>query len=786
MKTIGKLRATRTFRLLGGAESDEEHPTPSGPVILHLSARIPGARLLFLLLLFFISGFSALVYQTAWQRMLGLFSGSDLISAAIVVGAFLLGLGLGSLLASSFADRLTDRGAVFGFALCETGIAGFAIASKVIFYDFLFSQMVAIADSRVLVFFVAFLALLIPTLLMGLSLPLLAKGSVRNIETASERISWLYGLNTLGAAAGAFAAGCFIIGAVGYDVTVKLAAVLNLAVGAGALFLAMGFRAEGWKSSLRPTTTPEAATRMRPRVWQWCFLVFVSGFIIISLEILWFRVIGSLLQTNAYSFALVLGWFLFGDAVGIFVGAIAIKYIVRPRQLFFWLQGAVTLYALGALWLVAIAHRWPVVYGLFIGADTDMPPSAGHIAIILGAVALMVMPPAALLGMSFPITQKAIQNDPAVIGQRVGLIQFANIIGNTVGSIVTGLILLQYLGTSGSLRLLALLGLMFICTLVAEGLRTGTGWRGQLGHAVLAVVLLIAFVSFPNNVDFWSRLHGAERGSQVILGEDRTGISLMKYELPEKGYLFVAGHEQSKVPFYGIHGLLGFLGVLVHPSPKSVLVVGHGTGGTVYGAGANPAIDRVRVVEIVAPIYEIMQKFSTLGGKTAVDRLLIDPRIKRSVGDARHVLFTEPDRYDVIEADAVYPRTSLSGLLYSVEYFRQVRARLNPGGICVQWVPSERTLNSFLSAFPFVVELFDGGILLGSERPVHFDAEAVASHLHEPKLHAYLEEAGWDANAIGDKLLSSRVTVYGPDHPRRDDINTDLFPKDEFFLSGYN
>jgi hypothetical protein len=102
----------------------------------------------------------------------------------------------------------------------------------------------------------------------------------------------------------------------------------------------------------------------------------------------------------------------------------------------------------------------------------------------------------------------------------------------------------------------------------------------------------------------------------------------------------------------------------------------------------------------------------------------------------------------------------------------------------VQWYPSERTLNSFLSAFPFVVEV--NGILLGSERPVHFDAEAVASHLHEPKLHAYLEEAGWNANAIGDKLLSSRVTVYGPDYPRRNDINTDLFPKDEFFLSGYN
>src|SRR6516165_2322345 len=150
-------------------------------VSTRLSVRHFPARLLFLFLLFFVSGFSALVYQTAWQRMLGLFGGSDSISAAIVVGAFLLGLGLGSLLASTFADRLTDRGAVFAFGLCETGVAAFAIASKVIFYDFLFTQMAAIADSRALTFLVAFLALLIPTLLMGLSLPLLGKGIVRNI-----------------------------------------------------------------------------------------------------------------------------------------------------------------------------------------------------------------------------------------------------------------------------------------------------------------------------------------------------------------------------------------------------------------------------------------------------------------------------------------------------------------------------------------------------------------------------------------------------------------------------
>jgi predicted membrane-bound spermidine synthase len=203
-------------------------------ITTRLNTAISRVRLPSLLLLFFLSGVSALVYQIAWQRMLGLFGGSDSISSTIVVGAFLLGLGLGSLIASTFADRISDDGAIFSFAICELGIAAFALSSKVIFYDFLFKQMGEIAESHGLVFVIVFLALLVPTLLMGLSLPLLAKGIARSIETAPERISWLYAVNTLGAAAGAFAAGWFIIGAVGYVITVMFAAAISWSVGAGA------------------------------------------------------------------------------------------------------------------------------------------------------------------------------------------------------------------------------------------------------------------------------------------------------------------------------------------------------------------------------------------------------------------------------------------------------------------------------------------------------------------------------------------------------------------------
>ena len=148
--------------------------------------------------LFFVSGFSALVYQTAWQRLLGLFSGSDTVSATIVVGAFLLGLGLGSLWGAALADRLTRRGAIAAFALCEIGIAVFAALSPTLFYDLLFGELIALARRVDLVASLTFLALLPPTLLMGLSLPLLARAIAGPLEAVATDIGLLYGVNTPG------------------------------------------------------------------------------------------------------------------------------------------------------------------------------------------------------------------------------------------------------------------------------------------------------------------------------------------------------------------------------------------------------------------------------------------------------------------------------------------------------------------------------------------------------------------------------------------------------------
>ena len=747
-------------------------------------------RIALLYVSFFLSGFSALIYQTAWQRMLGLFAGSDAVAITLVVGAFLFGLGVGSLWSGSFSDRLSHRHALIAFGLCELGIGLLAITSRFVFYDFVFGRLNGLAHSPTLVGLVVFVCLLPPTILMGMSLPLLSKAVVYRIELASSEISWLYGINTFGASFGTLCAGFYLIGTFGYEITVYLAAFLNFLVFAGALIVA-SFLTEDNAEQPSVGTIAAARSSARRRIWLWSLIVFVSGFLIISLEIVWFRVLGTLMQTNAYAFPLILACFLFSDAGGIIYGARVAQRTDRPLRLFQWLQGVMALYAIMSLWALSLAVDWGLSRWLTDGMFAYISGlyQFKHLLLYVGITTLCVFPPAFLLGMSFPITQRAVQDDPDLVGHRVGQIQLFNIFGNTCGAIVTGLVLLESIGTSGTIRLVGLAGLIFLLALYVQLLRDGK--RIPLGHAIFGGVLVVAIPAFPDNAVFWSRLHGSE--TQTIVGEDRTGVVVLRHLARSQVHygdpidsdadlLYVSGYAESRVPFLLVHGALGMVGGLIHPNPRSILLIGYGSGGSPYGAGVNPRTERIRVVELVHPEFSVMERFSSTSPYSALKRLLADRRIERIVGDGRHFLYTNKSRYDIVQADAVTPWLSHSGLLYSVEFFRQVRAHLEKSGLYVQWIPKERTLETFLSVFPYVLQLND--VAIGSDQPIPYSEKDLKARLHSPEVRRYLDAANWDPDEILSRLTRKSPRVWGPADRRMDfDVNTDLFPKDEYFLN---
>ena len=221
--------------------------------------------LVFLFGLFFLSGFSALAYQIAWQRMLGAFAGSDSVATTMIVGAFLFGLGIGSLIAASFADRVSLRGALCAFAFCEMGVGVFACFSRSVFYDLFLGQFAGLADKPLASSLMVILVLLPPTTLMGMSLPLLSRIVVDAIDRASARIGWLYGLNTLGAATGALLTGWVLIGTFGFAVTVYASAAVNFFIGGSALLCSRRL------SSLRPAANRTQSEVMLKQTIGCCF-----------------------------------------------------------------------------------------------------------------------------------------------------------------------------------------------------------------------------------------------------------------------------------------------------------------------------------------------------------------------------------------------------------------------------------------------------------------------------------------------------------------------------------
>jgi spermidine synthase len=379
-------------------------------------------------------------------------------------------------------------------------------------------------------------------------------------------------------------------------------------------------------------------------------------------------------------------------------------------------------------------------------------------------------------------------------------VQLCNILGNTAGAVVTGLVLLHWLGTALTVRLIGVVSLMFVLAALVDGTAAASARPKlklhRLTDGACAFALLALLTIFPSNGAFWSAIHGTSLAQGAIAFEDRTGISLLRSARargPTTGssggsvglqhdMLFIAGHAQSRVPFLVAHGALGVLGAIVHHDPQDILIIGQGTGGTPIGVGVNPRTRHIHVVDILAPVFNVMQEAALRSGHDNLHKPIreyySDPRYTRTVSDGRHLLLMENAQYDIIEADAISPITALSGQLYSTDFFRLAMSRLKPGGYMVQWAPTERTLASFLRVFPYVVRA--NFVLIGSASPIDFSHELLAAHF-AGWAGEYLTKMGWIREDVFEALTSEPQRSWTPNDQRDDrDINTDMFPKDEF------
>jgi predicted membrane-bound spermidine synthase len=748
---------------------------------------------------FLISGASALGYQICWQRLLVVFAGGDIQAITIIVATFMLGLGAGALASGWLADQISVKRSLCYFAGIECLIGLWGSGSKWLYYDILCQQLSHTIHFRPTSTFLIMLALLPPTVLMGLSLPLLTRGVTKQIRDAAAHIGWLYGINTVGAAAGAIITTWVLLPQHGIEDSLSIAALGNMLC--TLLVLPLIANADHATSIPPAPCDTDVRAPLSAGFIRYLALYATTGFLALGLEMMWFRVLGVMIKSTAFTFGTLISFYLAGLGLGSLLGTFWVRRSTRPLQTFLWLQASLALLAASSLVLVLqLVHHSSWLSNLrdYLGSyepvdvnstiaewrQNGLTTRTALLPQLYLLVPLFLIGPATLLmGLSFPFLQKAVQNDPAQMGRRLGWLQASNIVGSVLGTILVSWLLLPLLGSAGTLKWLVLIG----AVLGAVALSSKAGVT-RLQKGVWAGVSLIVFLIMPGRDALWALIHDTSPEKLTHI-EDSSGLAVLKRVDPSPDSLgdtviFVNGIGQSWLPYGGIHSLLGALPALLHPRPEHIAIIGLGSGDTAYSAAARYETEKVFCIEIVEGQLQSLKNHAKKHATASLNALLTEDRIHHIPGDGRRFLKMTSQRFDIIEADALRPNSAGSGNLYSEEYFRLVSRRLKPGGYAVTWAPTSRVRSTFIRVFPHVLDL--GVLLIGSLDPIQASADDLRRRLGHLEIRDHFRRAGIP---IREQLAAYTQVDYpahliGPkfDRSKLGEINTDLFPRDEFHL----
>lgn len=717
-------------------------------------------RFYVLLALFFVSGACGLTYQVLWLRQLSLVFGVTVYAASTVLAAFMSGLALGSLLAPRVLRRVSPLTA-FGAAEALIGVSALATPVALDLVTGLYLALHRLSPDAVGLLALArlvgsFGVLLAPTMLMGLTLPLLSASPLVSGARHGARVSALYAINTAGAVTGAILTGFVLIGGIGMQRTFLLAAGLNVVVGLLAWTLSkheQGVTPSGREAepALAPADIAAAASPMRPApalirvVW---LVVVVSGIASLALEIVWFRILVQFLTATTYAFTTMLATVLAGIAIG---AALAARVLRRDRDLLAWL-----VYTQIGTGLAALLSMIFLGWSYQAGWRTSSP--------IQGSVAA-ILPAALLMGLSFPIalklgTRASGADRPEVTARAVGRIYALNVLGAIIGSLAGGFVILPALGTQRALIALAALYLVTgLATVVVHPRR----WR--LAPMAALTLLVFGYLALRVPDPFTAahdRRHGV--GTQEIWRYEGAQTAVSVHANTFERILYLDGLHQANDTFemVRLHRVIGHLPMVLHPSPADALVVGLG-GGATAGAVSQHSHTRVQIVELSDGVRQAARFFSHVNYD-----VLQQPNVRLRVDDGRNFLLLTDRKFDVVTADIIQPIHAGAGNLYSREYFSLIRQVLNDRGLVLQWIGHRDAtqykliMRTFVDVFPDATLWFDGNLMVGSLQPLQPSRAAFEARRTDPQARAALDEIG-----LGSfETLESWFTA-GPDAMRR-------------------
>lgn len=667
-----------------------------------------------LLLLFAGSGCAALIYEVVWFQLLQLVIGSSAISLGVLLGTYMGGMCLGSLLLARVVSRREHPLRVYG--LLELGIGCFGVAVLFVIPMLNGIYTAAVGDglpSILLRGLVAGICLLPPTVLMGASLPAIG----RWVESTPMGVSWLglfYGGNIAGAVFGCLFAGFYLLRVHDMGVATYVAAAINLAVAIASFVL----------RSRAPYEVPEedvAKVAGRPQgAWPVYTAIALSGLCALGAEVVWTRLVALMLGATVYTFSLILAVFLIGLGIGSSAGSVWTRTLKRPRVALGACQLALAFAVAWTAYAVSdIIPSWP-----FNPLAVANPWRLFRIDFLMSLMA--ILPPALLWGLSFPLAlasvatkEQADSNQDG--GALVGEVYAANTVGAILGAVGFSIVLIPWVGTQGSQQALIALSVVAGLILFVTLKQTGAGLKGSgyfgVGVATLIAIFLFATVS---EVPWLAIAYGRRMslqtapGKPLYIGEGRNSSVVVSQLDGGQIYFHVSGKVEASTEPYDmrLQRMLGHIPAMIHKDPKSVLVVGFGAGVTAGTFVVHPEIENITICEIEPLIPQASSRYFA----TENHNVFHDPRTRMIYDDARHFVLTTKDKFDIITSDPIHPWVKGTATLYSKEYFELVKQHLNPGGVITQWVPlyesDFETVKSELATF---FDVFPNGTIWGND-----------------------------------------------------------------------
>ena len=695
-------------------------------------------------LIFFLSGTAALIFEALWFRLAGLSLGNSVWSASLVLAAFMGGLAVGNLIVARRHQAVRRPLRLYAVLEATIGLAGFAVVVLLPLFPGLLGPALAnLTDTTVVLnsvrLIIAFAVLMVPAIAMGATLPVLVSALSRQESNFGASVGWLYGWNTFGAMLGVIAAEVLFVPALGMLSTGLVALTLNLVAAFISLRLAEAEepREAASPAEESPGLAPDSVAR------RYIAIAFVSGAVMLALEVVWFRFLLLIRDGTSLIFALMLAIVLGGIAAG---GLIAGALFEKDERAYRWLPHSA---ALSAALIVATYWGYDFVSAIRNVQDVS-------VTFFIGFAMFLMLPVSVLSGVIFTMVNRAVKDTYQSPARTTGTATFFNTTGAMLGSLAAGFVFLPKLGMENTLFLAAATYGGII--LLVPGALAANGQTTAMRFGPVAVALVTVAV-FPFGLMERTYLNDKVANlPEHTLVSSREGLlqTLRYYRVDQYGEpkyyrLATNGYSMSATSTLAKRymKLYVYLPIALRPQSKEALLISFGVGSTAKALTDTAGLEHIDVVDISKDILEMSSVVYE-----ERENPLNDERVAVHVEDGRFFLNTTERRYDLITSEPPPPKIAGVVNLYSQEYFELIRERLAPGGYTTYWLPvwqleASDTLaitRAFCNAFADC-SLWNGGglewMLVGSNgATVRMDEGRFAAQWQDPVVGPELVSLG--------------------------------------------